>query len=452
MRAQEEAFRILESALALASQGVSDAEVALCGGHVGRTGFMTDGFVDCQELSSEAITVRVLKDGNVSQVGTTDFSRDGIMEAAEEAQRRVEALPRAEFERTLPNPQNYTVVEAYDAEAEATRALERAAMAARAVLKAKQTGYHTRGQCVVRRGSMEAGSQIGPYAIANTKGLLAYHPETRVEYRVEFTDEKGRFGRARFEAHAVDAVDPDALIEVALGELESAEVWKNVGPGLQKGLLGPAAVGQLVRFLGLTCGAGMAESGASFLSDRIGSRICSEKLSLRDDFSHPLHRGMPFDLEGVARKKVDIIVDGIATAPVFTWENACRLEAEATGHRQSQAVVGEYEGARHLVMDGEGTPFEELLSTVDRGVYITDLDHMRLIDSQKVRVTGVTRGGVRLIENGQLVAFGPPMRLECSVIELLDALMASGQPVWSPGGVVPALAVDGLPLRPTASF
>jgi PmbA protein len=452
MRAREEAFRILESALALASRGVSDAEVALCGGDVGRTGFCTEGFVDSQELSSEAITIRVLKDGNIGQVGTTDFSRDGILEAAEEAQRRVEALPPADFERSLPDPQHYTVVDAFDAEAESTRSLERAAMAARAVLRAKEKGFRTRGQCVVRRGGMDAASQVGPYAIANTKGLLAYHPETRVEFAVEFTDAEGRFGGARFEAHAVESVDPDALIEVALRELESADAWRSVSPGLQRGLLGPAAVGQLVRFLGLTCGAGMTESGASFLSDRLGARICSEQISLRDDFAHPLHRGMPFDLEGVGRKRVDIIVDGVATAPVFSWENACRLASEATGHRQSQAVVGEYEGARHLVMDGKGSPFEELLSTVGGGVHISDLDHMRLIDSQTVRVTGVTRGGVRLVEDGKIAAFGPPLRLECSVIEVLGSVMDSGQPLWSPGGVVPSLAVDGLPLRPTAAF
>ncbi|MEM1025062.1 MAG: metallopeptidase TldD-related protein [Myxococcota bacterium] len=452
MREQEEAFRILESALALASQGVSEAEVALCGGHSGETGFCTDGLVDCREINSEAITVRVVKEGNVVQVGTTDFSREGILEAAEEAQRQVDVLQPSEFERSLPDAQHYTVIEAFDAAAEATRSLERAAMASRAVLKAKERGYRTRGRCVVRRGGMDAGGQVTPYAIANTKGLLAYHPKTRVEYGVEFGDAEGRFGAARFDAHAVASVDPDRIVETALAELESASAFRPVGPGLNKALLGPAAVGELVRFIGLTCGAGMVESGASFLSDRIGSLICSKRVSLRDDFSHPLHRGMPFDLEGVARKPVDIIVEGVAKGPVYSWENAARLEGEATGHRQSQAVVGEYEGARHLVMDGEGAPLEELVQMVELGVYISDLEHVRLVDSQKVRVTGVSRGGVRVVEDGEIVAFGPPLRMECSVIDLLGSVLGSGQPVWSPGGVVPSLVVDGLPLRPTAAF
>jgi predicted Zn-dependent protease len=452
VRAKEEAFRILESALSVASKSVDDAEVALSGGTLGITQFDEGGLKESTEHVAELVSVRVLSHGRIVQVSTTDFSHDGIEAAAQEAKDRVAQLSADPDPKSFPDPQHYTGVEAYDPETENTRALERASLAARAVLRAKERGLHTRGFVAVRRGAIDLDGQLGPYAVANTRGLLAYHPETRITLQVEFSSEEGRLGYARAATCAVEELDVDAVVEQALLYHDEAPTTAAPAGGTGRALLLAPAVGELVRFIGMTCGAVLAESGGSFLSDRIGQSVCSSKITLRDDFTHPLHRGPPFDLEGVARRPVEIIEDGVARSPVLSWESAVRLSSEPTGHRQVLPTVGEFEGAVHLVMEGEGHSEPELIEAMGTGVVIQGLEGVRLVDSQRVRITGRTRGGVRIYEDGQPVALGPVMRLDGSVLELLERVVATGTPTWTRGGVVPALVLEQLSLRPIRSF
>ncbi|MGF1510145.1 MAG: metallopeptidase TldD-related protein [Myxococcota bacterium] len=452
MRAKEEAFRILETALSVASQGVDDAEVALLGGQLGVSRFEERGVVSSTEQAAEMVSVRVLARGRIVQVSTSDFSREGIAEAAEEAKLRLSSLPPDPDPKSLPEPQNYAVVDAYDPETETTRALERAALASRAVLRAKERGLRTEGFVAVGRGGIDLSGQLSPYAVANTRGLLAYHPETRVTMHVDFRSSEERLGSARRSEVEVERIDADELVQAALDEHDGAPEPLVTAGGTYRALLQPAAVGELIRFLGMTAGAGLAESGASFLSDRIGQPVCSSKVTLRDDFTHPLHRGAPFDVEGVARKGVEIISNGIARSPVFAWENATRLATEPTGHRQVLPALGEFEGAVHLVMDGDHLSVGELLETLGTGVVIAGLESARLVESQNVRITSGTRGGIRLYEEGHPVALGPCMRLDGSVLKMLSSVVALGEPCWTRGGVVPALVLEQVTLRPIRSF
>ncbi len=447
MHAQEAAFRILEAALAEASQGVDEAEIALLGGEVGSTEFDASGIRDAHDRRLELLTVRIAHQGGVSRVATSDFSTDGVAEAIVSAKSRVASLEKgAETNGMLPDPQNYEEVSAYDAATAALGPIERTGLAARAVLAAKERHVSTRGRVRVTRGTFDPDGVPVPYAIANTRGLLAYHPRTRIDVEMEFGHADLGRGRADASSWSRDELDVEEMVELALEQLDVPARHVALRPGRYVAVLEEPAVARLISFLGRTCGARMAAAGASFLSDHLGQSIVDPRVQLEDDFNHPDHRGVPFDVEGVARKRVQIIEEGQARAAVYAWSTAAQMDERPTGHRRAADDFWGYEGASHLVMAGEDNSISELVARVDQGICIRDFESLRLIDSQTVRVIGATRGAPHLIHRGEVAGLAPPMAATVDVIGLLNRIEALGLPRWAAGAVVPPLLVHDLML------
>lgn len=447
MRARDEAFRILESTLATASQGVDGAEVALAGGEYALTRFDERGIIECSEHVVEQVSIRIAHQGGVARVLTTDFSTRGIERAVEEAKMRVQRL-QVGFDAAglLPDPQSYEDIPSFDEATASVDALERTTWASRPILAAKTHHLNARGVIRVERGAFERDGTPQIYAVANTRGLLAYHAATHATMELDLLRRDGGFAHVQGGGYAAHEFDPADLVARALARTSVTASRERLETGSYVAVLDAPAVGRLIRWLGRTCGARMAEGGASFLSDNLGRQIVDERVDLVDDFTHPAHRGLPFDVEGVARQKVDIITGGVARAAVYAWSTAVRHEGKATGHRHMSPEYAELEGAEHLVMTGADQTVDDLVRRVDFGIYVSDFDDVRIIDTQSVRVTGVVKGGGLLIEGGRLTAATPPMRFEVGVTDLLNRIEAFGASRWAAGSVVPPLLVRSIPL------
>jgi PmbA protein len=450
MKAKEEAFRILEQALTIASSGVEEAEVSLAGGELGLTRFADSQVVLTSEQTHEVLAIRAVVGGKSARVETSDLSLSGLKEAAHQARLRAERLPEAAAGLGLPDPQTYEVAEAYDPETEAQKALERAAMAARAVVAALKHGLVASGSVSVRRGMIGVDGRPETYAIANTRGLLAYHPETRLRMSVLLARPGGGAGWGASESVSVSEVDVDALVGAAV---ERALLGAQPAPlpsARYAAVLEPAAVAELVRVLGLEAGAALAAAGTSYLAARGGEPSFDPAFTLTDDHQHPLLRGAPFDVEGVARKKVGLVSRGVAGQPVCGWESSKRLQLAPTGHRVVDPVRGAGDVAAHLVMEGGADTFGDLVGGIDRGVLIARLSGVELLDSRRLLAAGATRDGLFSIERGRLTGARPDMRFVVSLFDLFGALKGLGTPVWAQGAVVPPIRVE-LPLLAGAS-
>jgi predicted Zn-dependent protease len=99
-------------------------------------------------------------------------------------------------------------------------------------------------------------------------------------------------------------------------------------------------------------------------------------------------------------------------------------------------------GINRTIAGGDATP-EKLLAGVKRGVLITRMWYSRWLDPQAILATGLTRDGVFLIEDGQIVAPVNNFRYNESPVKMLknaDALTAAVTPIaWTDGVYVPAL-------------
>lgn len=447
MRAKEEAFRILEAALSVASSGVDEAEVCLGGGDLATTTFANNEIYPSQEHAFEVLTVRVGSKGRMVRLSTSDLSTQGLREVVTQARNRAEHLPERARGVGLPEPQSYVLTDAYDPEVELFRALERAGLAGRAVLAAHRQRMVASGQVTVRRGGLGLDGSPGIYAIANTRGLLAYHPETRVGLRLRLRGPGGATSWVEDESFTASALDPEAMLKIALRRAAIPGEPRRLEPGVHSAVLDASAVAALLAPVARGAGATATLAGRSFLSGRIGQSITGAGINLHDDHTHPLHRGRPFDLEGVAKKRVTLIEGGVARGPLHSLESAVRAGEQPTGHRAWDPDLGETEVAEHLVMDGGSATSSDLIGSTRQGILIGRVGAVEVIDPRQLLITGTTQEGCFLIDGGELVAPAAPLRFTCSLLEVLGRVEALGNVAWAQGSVVPSLKVD-LPLSP----
>jgi PmbA protein len=315
----------------------------------------------------------------------------------------------------------------------------------KAIILAHRQGLAASGFVYTRRGSLGLENQVGVYAIANTRGLLAYHASTGASYSVTMVGPNNWSGWAEDESYTMSALDPEELARTAARKATAGSTTdpSTIGPGRYTTVLEPAAVASLLRFVAMTCGAADMAAERSFLSGTRGQSIAGDNITIYDDHTHPLHRGRPFDVEGVAKKKVVLVKRGVAEGPVYSWASAQKADEEPTGHRVLDPLLGEREEASNLVLEGGHATLSDLVGSTKSGVLVTRFSDTRIVESRSLMITGVTRDGFFLIENGEIVRPLRNMRFNVSVIDVLNNVEALTAPVWAQGMVVPAAKVHG---------
>jgi len=188
-------------------------------------------------------------------------------------------------------------------------------------------------------------------------------------------------------------------------------------PGSYEVVLSPSCVVNVLSFLAIYgFNARAVEEGRSFT--RIGEAQFDESVSLADDVAHPLAAGIGFDAEGTPKRRVELVNDGVTSGLVHDRRTAKALGAESTGH----AVPGG--GAfgalpANLVLDGGTATPDELVASVRRGLLVTDFWYTRVLDPRTIVVTGLTRNGVWLVEDGRIVRPVTNLRFTQSFVDAL---------------------------------
>jgi len=285
-------------------------------------------------------------------------------------------------------------------------------------------------------------------AVANTLGHFAYHPDTYARFTctVRAADSSGWVDRHRRDHNHLDVA---TLGRVAIEKAERSRDPGEVSPGRYTVVLEPAAVAELVAFLGwLGLGAQSEQEGRSFLSGRIGQRVTGAGVTLVDDAFDSRTIGQPFDHEGTARRRVVLIEEGVARGVVHDRRTARVAGAESTGHATAPPSV---EGPLpyDLVLNTGEHTLEDLIARTERGILVTRFWYNRVVDARRTIITGMTRDGTFLIEAGRITRGLRNLRFNESVLEVLeraDGIGRDAEPtVFDYSGncvVAPALRVN----------
>jgi predicted Zn-dependent protease len=149
--------------------------------------------------------------------------------------------------------------------------------------------------------------------------------------------------------------------------------------------------------------------------------VAAARINLADSprFARTLPRA--FDAEGVPKAPLPLIQDGVAHRVVHDTRSAALCGAESTGHALAPGGDGSGPGPTNLVMMGGGAADEaELCRPIERGVYVTRLWYTNGVRPKETLLTGVTRDGTFLIEDGEVTRPLHDMRMTDSVLGILD--------------------------------
>ncbi|MDQ3447569.1 MAG: TldD/PmbA family protein [Chloroflexota bacterium] len=224
-------------------------------------------------------------------------------------------------------------------------------------------------------------------------------------------------GSARAAAAGLTALDGRALGEQAARKARDGAEATDLAPGRYEVVLEPSCVANLLTFLFVYGFNGRAvEEGRSFVA--LGETQFDPAITIRDDAAHPDTVGVAFDAEGTPKRPLDVVRGGVTASLLHTRRTAAKAGTESTGH----AVEGATEwGAlpENIVLEAGKRSPQELVGSMERGLLVTDFWYTRILDPRTQVVTGLTRNGVWLVEDGRIVRPVSNLRFTQSFLEAL---------------------------------
>jgi predicted Zn-dependent protease len=255
----------------------------------------------------------------------------------------------------------------------------------------------------------------------------------------------------------VSKVDAIALAELAARKAFHTANPRELLPGKYTVILEPAAVLDMVGFMFYDFGGLAILDQRSFLMNRVATKLFGENITIWDDVFHPLQSGSPFDGEGVRRHAVKLVENGTVQRLVYARATAEKMKksefrdsvgpVEATGH--GFAIPNEIgEMPLNIVFGTPANPrgLDQMIASTDHGILVTRLWYIREVDPYEKILTGMTRDGTFLIENGKVAGGVRNFRFNESLIHMLSNVEEMGPAVRASGEesfdmVVPAMKV-----------
>jgi PmbA protein len=292
--------------------------------------------------------------------------------------------------------------------------------------------------------------------VFNSRGLATWHRQTLAEISITMlADDSSGWQKAN--SPDVRNLDHAWLAETAAQKAVDSAHPREIAPGKYTVILEPAAVLDIVGFLFWDFSGVAILDQRSFLNDRIGTQLFGENINIWDDVAHPLQAGSPFDGEGMRRQRVQLVENGMVRRVVYARATAQKMKnsecagkvgpIEPTGHGfPLPNEVGEM--PMNIVFGAPEKPrsVEDMIASTERGVLVTRLWYIREVDPYEKIVTGMTRDGTFLVENGKVQCGLRNFRFNESLISMLSNVEAMSVPVRASGEesfdmVVPAMKV-----------
>jgi predicted Zn-dependent protease len=224
-------------------------------------------------------------------------------------------------------------------------------------------------------------------------------------------------GSSRRVAVRLADLDGRAVGERAAGKARTASEPTDLAPGRYEVVLEPDCVANILSFLLVAGFNGKSvEEGRSFA--RVGETQFDRSITLRDDITDPGTLGVAFDIEGTPKRPLDLVHDGVTSGLLHTRRTAKAAGVESTGHAVEGGAAWGALGANLIIAAGDRT-VDQLVAGVERGVLVTDFWYTRILDPRTQVVTGLTRNGVWLVEDGRVVRPVTNLRFTQSFVDAL---------------------------------
>lgn len=381
--AQELIHKVLELSKA------DETFVALEGGPFAHLRFANNEVTTSGEVQDVEVTVRCSLGTRTGSAQTNQFDAASLERAVRQAEETARFAPEDPEHMPMLAPQQYTEIRAWDDAVARLDPAYRAEVARRAIAAAKS------GNTVIA-GFFTNAARFE--AIGNSKGLFGYHRQTSLTYsNTARTPDGTGSGWAGNNDEDLQGFDPAGMAKVAVDKAVRSMQPREIPPGTYTVVLEPSAVADLLLFLGISLDARSADEGRSFFSmkgggNKIGQRVLNRRIRIYTDPADPRAPAVPFAPEGLPSRKITWVDQGVLKMLDYS-----RYWAQKQGKEPTPEPV-------NLIMEGATGTTEELVRQTRRGVLVTRIWYIRYVDPQTILLTGLTRDGTFLIENGRIAA------------------------------------------------
>jgi len=393
---------------------------------------------------NQTIVLRVVLGKRIAVVTTNILKPSSVKKSLQKAISLAQVQqPNDEF-ISLPGPKLLYEVDTFSKNIRRLTSDQKAKMIKGILTMAKGKGLKASG--AFSNGEVEL-------AVVNSLGVEAYQKFSDLFLHLIVENEKSS-GYASVVARDPDQLDMDALVQEAVRKTTGEEPIQ-IEPGEYEVILEPYAVSELLSFLGyLGFHALAVQEGRSFFSNRFGERMVDEKVTIYDDGLDQGGLQVPFDFEGVPKKRVTFFERGVAKEVTYDSFTAGRDGKESTGHG---LIAPNTAGPIpvNLFMVGGESSLEEMIKSVRKGIYVTRFHYSNVVEPMKAVITGMTRDGTFLISGGEITRPIKNLRFTESILKALSQVTAiskerricSEGTVYSrrfvTGTVAPAIKIEG---------
>ena len=215
------------------------------------------------------------------------------------------------------------------------------------------------------------------------------------------------YGGENFNTFDVERFTKDLVtkVEAATGEIVDVE------PGEYEVVLAPRCIGDYLMYLESSMTAHSLDSKMSFFEGKLNKKVFPENITITDNPEHPDLINFDYNHDGHIYKKLPLIEKGVFKNFMVDNYYGRKLKMKKNGA----------EGAG-LVMETGNKNREELIGSIKKGLYISSLHYMNFINRKETSVTGLTRDGTFLIENGKLTKAVNNLRFTEKISDVINGI------------------------------
>ena len=387
------------------------------------------------------VTLRYFIGKQIGTASTNRTDKAGLDELVKRAKDNAETSPVDPNYPGLPEPEAYPRVAAWDTTT-ADYSPEKRAKAVGIVCQlAEEKGLNASG-------AFSTGS--GVLVVANSQGLFSYHTQSHADFQtVVMSDDSS--GRAHESAWKVNDLNVEALGKEAIETAVRGHNPRKIDPGEYTVILEHYVTEDLINSLNFYgMGAQALHEGRSWMNERIGKQVMSPSVSIWDDGLDTNGSPLPFDFEGVPKQRVDIVKQGMVMGPVYDRYSGAKMGKPSTGHATPINFRGFGPLALNLFVAPGNDSVQEMIASTKKGLYINRFWYTRLVHPRDCVITGMTRDGVFMVEDGEVSYPVKNLRYTMPYVQALANVKAVGKAshllVSDFGGIsvrVPALKIKG---------
>ena len=315
---------------------------------------------------------------------TSDLSVGAIRETLRRAEAIAHVSPPDPEYLPPPSRQTYPSVSASRVETCSAGPGRRLADARRAIELCHAEGFKAAGIVA---------SSAGVVAMAANTGLSAYEERTACEFSITVTraDATGWANQAH---RSIDGLDVEPRTRTAIEKAKRAANPREVPPGRYTVVLEPPAVSGLVAGMLWRLDAKAYYKGTSPFSGKLGQRVVDARLSLINRPDHP-------DLLGVG-----FVGTGLPTYGRAWIDHGVLRELDYDRYTAREHGIETISTLDAPILSGDGPTrqgVEDLIRVTARGILVTTFWYIRTVNATDLTLTGMTRDGTFLIEDGRVV-------------------------------------------------